>query len=63
MVGKLFETSAIAIIFVAISLCPSSVTIIIPYFAKVFLSGEGGPLAYFGLLIILVSVFNNFIII
>ena len=41
MVSEFLETSAIAIIFIAISLRPRSVTIIIPYFAKVFLSGEG----------------------
>ena len=46
MVGELLEASAFGI-FVAISLCPSSVTIIIPYFAKVFLSGEGRTLALF----------------
>ena len=40
MVDELLEASAFGI-FVAISLCPSSVIIIIPYLAKAFLSGEG----------------------
>ena len=46
MVDELLEASAFGI-FVAISLHSRSVTIIIPYFAKVFLSGEGRTLALF----------------
>ena len=42
MVSEFLEISAVAI-FVAISLRPRSVTIIIPYFVKAFLSGEGFP--------------------
>ena len=40
MVGELLEASAFGI-FIAISLRPGSVTIIIPCVAKAFLSGEG----------------------
>ena len=45
MVDELLEASAFGI-FVAISLCPSSVTVILPYLAKGFLSGERRSLAF-----------------
>ena len=42
MISKAFEISAVAI-FIAISLDSRSVTVIVPYVAKVFSSGEGHP--------------------